>query len=182
MVVATELRTKSLTLDPLTLADLDDIFQIAREKESIEDFQYAANSLDDVKAWLHPSLENPLNLVWVIRRSRKAIGLFDLCFEAEYSDVKSRVCRIGYFVDHREQRQGFATEALAAVAAWVFDETDTVRIEAGVTLRNEASSRTLEKVGFVREKVIEANWTWRGAVYDSAYYYLSKELFGPHRK
>ncbi len=177
MAVATKLSARRLTLDPLTADDLEDIFQIARERESIEDFQHAADRPEEVQAWLAPSLENPLNLVWVIRKGGKAIGLFDLCFEAEYSDVKDHVCRVGYFVDHREQRQGFATEALAAVTAWVFDETDTVRIEAGVTLRNEASSRTLEKVGFVREKVVEANWTWRGAVYDSAYYFLSKDLY-----
>lgn len=179
MAVATKLTTKRLTLEPLAPGDLEDIFQIARERESIEDFQYAADRLEDVKEWLEPSLENPLNLVWAIRKGGKTIGLFDLCFEAEYSDLRNQVCRVGYFVDHREQRRGFATEALAAVTAWVFDETDTVRVEAGVTLRNEASSRTLEKVGFVREKVIEANWTWRGAVYDSAYYYLSKDLFRP---
>lgn len=174
MVVTARLRTERLTLDPATSGDLDEIFEIARDRESIEDFQYAAEGIEDVKAWLEPSLEDPLNLVWIIRKDGRAIGLFDLYFEAEYSQTPDNVCRVGYFVSYREHRRGYATEALAAVADWIFSETATTRIEAGVTLRNVASFRVLEKVGFVREKVAAGSWAWRGEVLDSAYYCLTK--------
>lgn len=177
MKAAVKLQTERLILDPLKPSDLEEIYSIARDGRSIEDFQYAAESLEDVKLWLVPSLENPLNLVWVIRRQSNTIGLFDLYFEAEYSDLHEDACRVGYFLDYREQRKGYGTEALTAVARWVFETTDFERIEAGVTLHNKPSARILEKSGFVREKVVVGNWSWRGEVYDSAYYFLSKESF-----
>ena len=176
-IKATQLPGKRLILDPLTLADLDDIFRIARVEKSIEDFQYVASTREDVRAWLEPSLEDPSNLVWTIREQGVAVGLFDLCFEAEYSDIESGVCRVGYFLDHQVQGRGYATEALTTVADWVFRSNGATRIEAGVTLPNKASWRSLEKAGFIREKVVAGNWNWRGKVLDSAYYYLTDELF-----
>lgn len=174
MAIATKLATKRLTLEPLTLSDMQAIYDIAKERQSIEDFQYVAYSVDDVKAWLEPTYYNPTHLIWVIRKQGKPIGLFEVCFEAEYSALETNVCRIGYFLDFREHNHGYATEALREVVDWLFRYTDVEQIEAGVTLHNIPSYRVLEKVGFIREKVIERNWKWYDKIYDSAYYYLSK--------
>ena len=174
MVVATNLCTERLTLEPLTLDDTQAIYDIAKNKKSIEDFQYVASCLDDVKKWLEPSYHNPNNLIWVIQKQGQTIGLFDVCFEAEYSDLETGVCRIGYFIDFREQNNGYATEALLAVVNWLFLETEIERIEAGVTLHNVPSYSILEKAGFIREKIVANNWEWYGEFYDSAYYYLPK--------
>lgn len=173
-IVATKLGTKRLTLEPLALEDIQAVYHIAKEKKSIEDFQYVACSMDDVKVWLEPSYHDPNNLIWTIRKQGQTIGLFDVCLEAEYSDLDKNVCRIGYFLDFREHNQGYATEALIAVVKWLFDHTDIKRIEAGVTLHNIPSYRVLEKAGFIREKIVKGNWQWYDQVNDSAYYYLSK--------
>ncbi|MEM9219565.1 MAG: GNAT family protein [Cyanobacteria bacterium P01_F01_bin.150] len=174
MAIAIKLVTERLTLKPLTLADLQSIYDIAQEKRSIEDFQYVACSMDDVKAWLEPAYHDPTNLIWTICKKEKTIGLFDVCFEAEYSTLDVNVCRIGYFLDFREHNRGYATEALRAVIDWLFRCTNVERIEAGVTLHNIPSYRVLEKAGFIREKIVESNWKWHDKVYDSAYYYLPK--------
>ncbi|MEM9907649.1 MAG: GNAT family protein [Cyanobacteria bacterium P01_D01_bin.44] len=172
--MVTKLDTKRLTLTPLTLADMQAIYDIAKERRSIEDFQYVACSIEDVKAWLEPSYHDPTNLIWVIRKQGQAIGLFEVCFEAEYSDLETSVCRIGYFLDFKEHNQGYATEVLLAIIDWLFRSTDVERIEAGVTLHNIPSYRVLEKAGFIREKIVAGNWKWYDKVYDSAYYYLLK--------
>lgn len=174
MTIATTLETKRLTLEPLNLADIPGIYDIAKEKQSIEDFQYVASSIDDVKAWLETSYEDPTQLIWTIRKHGKTIGLFEVCFEAEYSNLEDNVCRIGYFLDFREHNRGYTTEALLAVIGWLFRQTAVERIEAGVTLHNVPSYRVLEKVGFIREKIMKGNWKWYDKVYDSAYYYLPK--------
>ena len=149
MAMDTTLETKRLTLEPLTLADMQAIYDIARDRQSIEDFQYVACSINDVKAWLEPSYNDPTSLIWIIRKQGKTIGLFEVCFEAEYSDFEANVCRIGYFLDFREHNHGYATEALQAVVGWLFRYTDVERIEAGVTLHNIPSFRVLEKVFWV---------------------------------
>ncbi len=174
MVISTKIDTQWLTLEPLKLDDIHAIYEIAREKESIEDFQYVADSIDDVKAWLESSYHDPKNLVWIIRKYGKTLGLIDVYLAAEYSDLETNVCRVGYFLDFREHNQGYVTEALLSVVDWLFHCTDVERIEAGVTLHNIPSYRVLQKAGFIREKVLEGNWKWYDKVYDSAYYYLSK--------
>ncbi|MGD1904554.1 MAG: GNAT family N-acetyltransferase [Leptolyngbyaceae cyanobacterium] len=176
MFTATILQTQRLTLAPLELADIPAIFEIAKERRSIEDFQYVASNLDDVKAWLEPSYYDANNLIWVIHKHNQAIGLFDVCFEAEYSDLETNVCRVGYFLDFREHNQGYTTEALLIVIDWLFRCTDVERIEAGVTLKNIPSYRVLEKAGFIRDKVVQNNWKWYEDLYDSAYYYLLRPL------
>jgi len=174
MVTVTTIVTKRLSLEPLTSSDVQAIYEIAQEKRSIEDFQYVARSLEDVKSWLEPSYHNPTVLTWVIRKQERVIGLFEACFEAEYSDLETNVCRIGYFVDYREHNQGYGTETVQGVVDWLFSHTDIERIEAGVTLHNAPSYRILEKAGFIREKIAKGNWEWYDQVYDSAYYYLPK--------
>ncbi|MFL7810154.1 MAG: GNAT family N-acetyltransferase [Anaerolineae bacterium] len=174
MPATPHLVTDRLALDPLTTDDILAIFEIAREKESIEDYQYAARSLDEVRAWLEPSIADEASLLWVIRKQERAIGLFEIVFEAEYSDWETHVCRVGYFVDHQAQSQGYATEALLAVVDWLFRCTDVERIEAGVTLHNVPSYRTLEKAGFIRDRIVKRNWQWYDQVYDSVYYYLHR--------
>ena len=173
-IIAERIYTPNLVLDPLTLADMDAIFAIAREKNSIEDFQFVAKSIDDVKTWLEPSYHDPDTMTWMIKLQKRIIGLFEVCLEAEYSDWDHDICRIGYFLDWREQRKGYATEALLAVIDWVFNNTDIKRIEAGVTCHNTPSYRILEKAGFICEKIVKANWKWYNDVYDSAYYFLLK--------
>ena len=153
---------------------MEAIYHIARDKRSIEDFQYVAHRLEDVKAWLEPSCCDPTTLFWVIRKQERAIGLFEVCFEAEYSGLQTNVCRIGYFLDWKEHNQGYATEALCGVIDWLFHNPEMERIEAGVTVHNLPSFRILEKAGFIREKVVRGNWQWYGQVYDSAYYYLPR--------
>lgn len=176
MVVATNLETPRLILKPIEPSDIADIYEIAKEKKSIEDFQYVAHSLNDVQAWLAPSLQSPASLIWTIRKKENTIGLFEVYLEAEYSSVETNVCRVGYFLDFREHNQGYATEALLAVIDWLFTNTPIERIEAGVTLHNVPSYRVLEKAGFIRDHVIAGNWKWYDKVYDSAYYYLLKHL------
>ena len=181
MVVATKLYTQRLTLEPLTLGDIQTIYDLAKEPKSIEDFQYDASSIDDVKAWLEPRYYDPNSLVWVVRKQGHTIGIFEVCFEAEYSGLAIDVCRIGYCLDFQEHNQGYATEVLHTIIDWLFCYTDVKRIEAGVTLHNIPSYRVLEKAGFVREKIVKGNWKWYDKVYDSAYYCLLKTIASPNK-
>ena len=166
------LSTERLYLEPLGKLDLPMIFEIARNKESIEDYQYVATTITDVETWLMPGIEDSTVLLWTIQKQQQVIGLFEVCLEAEYSDVSEHIARLGYFLDVNYQNQGYMTEVMQAILHWLFSATDIQRVEAGVTLHNVPSYRILEKVGFTREKVVEKNWKWYGELYDSAYYYI----------
>ena len=174
MVTATTIKTERLLLMPLKMTHLEALFEIAKDPRSIEDYQYAAQEIEDVRQWLEPSFNNSDELNWVAFKNEQLIGFFEVYLEAEYSELQINVCRIGYFIDYREQKQGFGTELLLGVIDWLFRETTIERVEAGVTLHNASSYRILEKAGFVRDKVVKDNWEWRSETFDSVYYYLTK--------
>lgn len=58
---------------------------------------------------------------------------------------------VGYTFASAHQGHGYATEALDAVIAHLFDDVGLVRLEASLDPRNIASEMLLERVGFVHE-------------------------------
>jgi RimJ/RimL family protein N-acetyltransferase len=83
-----------------------------------------------------------------------------------------RSARMGYCLDEPAWGQGFATEAAAALLHWAFDSLDLNRVQAETDTRNTASSRVLEKLGFVREGMLREDCIVNGDVSDSWVYGL----------
>jgi len=70
------------------------------------------------------------------------------------SQVKRGVtqsCSLGYWIGQSYARQGYMTDALAALISFVFDEIGLHRIEAACVPTNEASKSLLKKIGFTQE-------------------------------
>jgi 8-oxo-dGTP diphosphatase len=55
---------------------------------------------------------------------------------------------LGFWLDRDHWGQGYATEAVTAVADFALDALDVVEIRAGVFIENPASARVLENAGF----------------------------------
>lgn len=60
---------------------------------------------------------------------------------------------LGYWVAPSHQGQGYATDAVATMATYAFEERRLHRLRARVVVPNPASERVLEKVGFVEEGI-----------------------------
>jgi RimJ/RimL family protein N-acetyltransferase len=69
-------------------------------------------------------------------------------------DSNYRSARMGYCLDDAAWGKGFATEAGGALLRWAFDTLYLNRVQAETDTRNTASSRVLEKLGFVREVML----------------------------
>lgn len=63
-------------------------------------------------------------------------------------DVYKFTGRLGYWLGEALWGRGIVTEAVSAFVPHVFEETNLVRIEAGVFGHNTRSARVLEKNGF----------------------------------
>lgn len=63
-------------------------------------------------------------------------------------------------------------EALRALLGYAFGELNLERIEADVDPRNEASIRTLERLGFKKEGYLRERWKVNGEVQDAIFYGL----------
>jgi len=82
-------------------------------------------------------------------------------------DPDYRSARMGYCLGEAAWGNGFATEAAGAVLQWAFDALDLNRVQAETDTRNTASSRVLEKLGFVREGTLREDCIVDGEVSDS---------------
>jgi ribosomal-protein-alanine N-acetyltransferase len=71
--------------------------------------------------------------------------------------IRSRRAAIGYIIDPACQRQGIATEAVAAMLDFCFDELGMHRIQAFIDPDNTASRRLVEKFGFRCEGLLRDN-------------------------
>lgn len=83
-----------------------------------------------------------------------------------------RSARMGYCLAEAAWGKGFATEAATALLEWAFDTLDLNRVQAETDTRNTASSRVLEKLGFVREGTLREDCIVDGDVSDSWVYGL----------
>ena len=74
-------------------------------------------------------------------------------------DARHRWLEIGYELHNGYWRQGIMREAVAALLQFCFDRLDAHRVEANVTVGNEASAALLRRLGFTHEG------TWRERVF-----------------
>ncbi len=84
----------------------------------------------------------------------------------------SRRAELGYGLAPSVQGRGYMAEALKAFLAFAFGPLDLNRIEADIDPGNEASARTLARLGFVQEGYFRERWIVAGQVSHSAMYGL----------
>ncbi|EKE70588.1 GNAT family N-acetyltransferase [Gallaecimonas xiamenensis] len=65
--------------------------------------------------------------------------------------VDNMEAEVGFTLDPSHQGQGYATEALGALLAYLFTERRLRRVLAVVDCRNQPSSRVLERCGFTKD-------------------------------
>jgi ribosomal-protein-alanine N-acetyltransferase len=98
-----------------------------------------------------------------IRRRRVVdFGAPDAAFEAD----------IGYELDPAHWRQGFATEAAAAMLGFAFTDLKVHRVWASCLADHERSWRLLERLRFRREGHLRENEWMQGAWWDTFLYGL----------
>ncbi len=83
-----------------------------------------------------------------------------------------RRAEIGYALSPAHQGNAYMDESLRALLRFGFTTMQLNRVEADIDPRNEASARTLERLGFRREGLLRQRWVVNGEVSDTALYGL----------
>ena len=108
------------------------------------------------KAWLN----------WAVRQG--CDGAYVGKMDAEV-DAASIATNLGYLLFPAFWGRGYATEAVSAIVEH-FRQHGIARLRATVTSGNTASTRVLEKSGFVRTRIITENDVIRGVKHDDIEY------------
>jgi len=82
---------------------------------------------------------------------------------------------IGYSLLPGERGKGCCTEAVKIMVDYLFLSREARRIQAQTDLRNVASQKVLEKVGFKKEGILRKNFFVRGEWRDTYLYSILRE-------
>jgi len=86
-----------------------------------------------------------------------------------------RLMEIGYLIIPTERRKGYGTEAVQIIVDYLFLSRDIARIQAMTNVRNEASQKVLEKVGFKKEGTVRKSAFVRGEWANAFLYSILRE-------
>ena len=77
----------------------------------------------------------------------------------------SHSAEVGYWIGHEYWDKGIATSALSQFTAYIFNQTEIIRLSARVFSENKASMKVLEKAGYSLEGIFEK------AIYNNGNYF-----------
>jgi len=145
-----EIRTERLLLRPFRESDYDDLFEFLSQLEDDEFEGYPGITYENGRKHLKYRLGSKTFYAIELMESGKVIGNIS-CGNRDFAAKE-----IGYIVNKRYQRRGYAAEAFSAVIAQAFRE-GAHRIYAECDPRNIPSWKLLEEVGLQREAHFRQN-------------------------
>lgn len=98
-----------------------------------------------------------------------SIGVF------RQDNIHCRTAELGYYIAEEYWGRGIMTDAVKQTCAYVFSNSDIIRIFAEPFSYNAASCRVLEKAGFQLEGTLRWNAVKNGQVLDMKMYALIRE-------
>jgi RimJ/RimL family protein N-acetyltransferase len=121
-------------------------------------------------------LDNPTDIKPFIveKKDGSKIG-FIVHFHVIHLGTGTKQLEIGYALLPNERGKGYGTEALEIMVDYLFLSKEVMRIQAQTDLRNAASQKILEKVGFRREGILRKNFFMRGEFRDNYLYSILRE-------
>ncbi|MDT9691756.1 GNAT family N-acetyltransferase [Streptomyces sp. P9(2023)] len=104
------------------------------------------------RQWSRAETGAGYSFVIVRRRDARPAGMIGLWLR----DLPEGRATLGYWVAPSCRGEGAAAAALTAVSGWALDELGIPRLQLLVEPWNEASARTAERAGFVREGLLRS--------------------------
>ncbi len=93
-----------------------------------------------------------------------SIGVF------RQGNIHRQTAELGYYIAESHWGMGIMTEAVRRVCAYVFENSNIIRIYAEPFSYNRASCRVLEKAGFQHEGTLKSNAVKNGRIIDMELY------------
>ena len=138
------METERLLLRRFVPDDWQDLFEYLSQESICE---YQPHYVFTEESAISEAMRRSRDYYWAVclKGSGKLIG------DAYFRTWKYGVWEIGYVINEKYQKNGFATEAVKALIDDAFKNKGAHRVEARCDPRNTVSWRLLERLGFRRE-------------------------------
>ncbi|MBU3144515.1 GNAT family N-acetyltransferase [Clostridium sp. CF012] len=163
-----ELESERLIYREVTSADVEDIFKIYSDPEVAKyDWYKPIATKDDAITIINRyrrEFQDKEEITWGVAKKsdNKIIGY---CCLGTFDDDSIR-SEIGYGFNRDEWNKGYATEAIKVIVKFGFESMSFNRIEAEVTLGNDASVKALKKANFLQEGIFRERTIMKGEFVD----------------
>lgn len=134
----------------------------------------SVSEAQEVIDWISWIFEQRRGLRWALALRDDEQLMIGTCGYNHW-DRSTNSAEIGYDLARRHWGRGLMTEALQALVRFGFERMGLNRIEADVTVGNDASGRVLEKLGFTEEGVLRQRGFWKGRYHDLSMFSLLRE-------
>lgn len=145
---AATLETARLILRPPKTSDADDFVRLLNDFEVSRYLSHVPYPYDrgDAETWINKTRQgwqagNAASFAITERNTGTVLGAVGVHQSEDGNEL-------GYWLGKAFWGRGYASEAIQAIVAFGFRQTDVRLIHAGTHLDNRASSRVLEKAGF----------------------------------
>jgi ribosomal-protein-alanine N-acetyltransferase len=147
------IETERLILHKTEEKDLKILWEILKDRE-VSKYYLTCKIHDDwgeEKPWQYKKLEkanNPDVFCWTIelKNTHEVIGQITCQENGEDKEIRD----VGWFLDRKFQKKGYAYESAKAVLDYMFKEVNIYKIITCAAQANESSWRLMEKLGFKR--------------------------------
>lgn len=182
-----KIETERLLLRPTIESDLKVLWQILCIEEVNKYYLTCKLSYnwDDEKDFQYKKLSHALDndvFQWsiILKENNECIG--QICVQENGEDKSIR--DIGWFINPKYQRKGYAYEAAKTVLDYMFNEVEIEKIDTGAAVCNPASWKLMEKLGFIRrtEKLHTVHYTFGGDIECYSYGLSNEEYFTKGKK
>ncbi|MCE2612117.1 GNAT family N-acetyltransferase [Flavobacteriaceae bacterium D16] len=160
-----------ITLRRLTSEDAETMAQLANNKkiwDCARDLFPHPYTLEDAGAFIgRTEKEDPAHTFAIVNTKDQLCGVISLMPNEGVYRISSE---IGYWIGEAYWGRGIATQAIAQITRYGFEELQLERIYAGVYEFNLASMKALEKNGYIKEGVMRNAVIKNGQILDDHRY------------
>ena len=150
--------TERLVLRPFRAEDADDLFEYLSDERT---YLYEPGAPIDRNQVVRQAADMATSPdFWAIELKERGKVIGQLYFK-HIDPVELMTCELGYILNPSYQRQGYASEAAAALVNQALTTGGMHRVIANCNPENTASWSLLEKIGFRREGWLRKNIFFR---------------------
>ena len=175
-ILLPKLESKRLTLRPISLNDIDDVFEYAKNPLVGPNAGWKPHaSKKETEAFVTYSIKKrefgqPGIYAIVLNGSQKMIGTIEI---HTYNQFKAE---IGFVLNPDYWGQGIIVEAAKAVIVYGFEILHLKRLQYGYFLFNIRSKRVCEKLGFTKEGILRNKFqNYNGEIIDEVVASITSE-------